>query len=158
VRDGEPNKGGPPPMPHPLMEALRSTPEEILQYGALPAQERRERLFEHRRERVLQVLRESKKVDEALLEEWSKLSEAELFKALRKQNQRSNERRGSMRDGPGGPQPGRQDHEGPPPDDRFGPSKGEHRGPPPGERGDAPPCDPPRGTVPGSITTSGAMS
>lgn len=79
---GDPPKG--PPLPHRLIEALRSTPEEVLQYGDLPPAERRARLFEHRRERVISLLRDNRVVDETRLAEVAQMSETDLYKALRK--------------------------------------------------------------------------
>ncbi len=158
-RRGDASKG-PPPLPHELMEALRSTPDEVLQYGDLPAQERRQRLFEHRRDRVICVLRESKKVEEAKLAEWSTLGEPEFFKALRAAFPHTHTRRGGPfgggggpdhdHDGPGGPPP--DDHRGPPSDAEHGRPPSGKRGPPPGERGgDGPgpkPHEPPSGSPP----------
>jgi hypothetical protein len=94
---------GPRPLSHQLMEALRSKPEEVLQYGDLPAEERRTRLFEHRRERVLSILRDNQVVDEARLAEIAAMSEPELYKALRRAFPNSPDRRGGNRGAPGGP-------------------------------------------------------
>src|SRR5204862_3450593 len=79
----DPSKG-PPPLPHQLMEALRSKPEEVMQFSDLPADERRQRLFELRRERVLTILRDNKVVDEARLQEIAAMSEPDMFRALRR--------------------------------------------------------------------------
>lgn len=129
-RDGE-DRGdsskGPPSVTRQLMEALRSRPEEVLQYGELPAEERSRRLFEQRRERVLSILRENKLVDEARLSELSRMSEAEFREALRKAyprlmggyGGRHGDRGGQQhdRDRDGLPRPPPDDHHGPPPKD-----------------------------------------
>jgi hypothetical protein len=128
---GDPAKG-PAPVPHLLLEALRSTPEEVVKYGDLPAAERRLRLFEHRRERVVALLREHKTVGEERLAEIATMSEAELYKALRQAFPNMRDGRGGHRGGPGSA-PHDRDRAPPSPDGRQEPAPDGHHEPPPRE-------------------------
>ena len=126
---------GPPPMPHELMEALRPRAEDILRFSDLPANERRQRLDELRRTRVLEYLRQHGQIDDARFAELSNLSEPQLRAALREYFlQLPREGRGERR-GRGGPPPGRAEPEGqsrsahgatPPEPDGAGPGRGDH--------------------------------
>jgi hypothetical protein len=83
-RDGRTNaQKGPPSAFRRVMDAQRPRPEEVVQYAGLPEEERRQRLYEARRERVLAVLREERLADERRLGELSRMNENELRTALR---------------------------------------------------------------------------
>ncbi|MBL8859840.1 MAG: DUF3106 domain-containing protein [Planctomycetes bacterium] len=74
---------GPGSVTRKVLEALRAQPAEVLEFTELPADVRRQRLFELRRERVCGVLREHGSLPAEKLAEMSALSESEFFKALR---------------------------------------------------------------------------
>lgn len=165
---GEPREG-PPPMSHALLEALRPRTEDVLSFGNLPAAERRQRLFELRRARVLALLCERGAVDDARLQELSRSTEPELYKALQELFPRRASRKGERR-GPGGPPPGDDSRGHEPGEGGQQPRDHEHgeRGKPPhdhepGERGQPPPghdaadCEPPpRERAKEPLRTSGA--
>lgn len=118
-KDGrEFRRGGPPSLPRELMEALRPSAEDVLRYADLPADERRARIFELRRGRVIAMLAERKMCDEQRLAELGTLDEGALYRRLRELFPRS-ERPGERRGGRGGPPPdggdGREPRDPPPP-------------------------------------------
>ena len=71
------------PLARKIFDALRTQPAEVLEFTDLPADVRRQRLFELRRERVCSVLREDNTVSAEKLVELSTLPEQEFFKVLR---------------------------------------------------------------------------